>query len=313
MARIFITGGTGLIGSRITEHLLKTGHAVATFDLAPNPDNVDAHLGDLTMLAGNICDVAALARAMADHDAEYVVHMAAVVSDAADANPHMTMQVNVGGVSNVLAAAGDLGVRRTVWASSAAALGTGPDYDGSPVDEGHAVRPATLYGASKLAAEIISAQARRSGLDCIGIRPALVYGLGRLSGGAGAFNSAVRAVALGEPATLHALDGVPLQLMYNRDFARLVELMLLARSPDLLPVYNMPCREPVSAEDMAHALHRLCPEAQIAIKSSPAWQPVPPLMDGRRAEQDFGFAPSYSLDSAFEEMIALFRASADQG
>lgn len=313
MANIFVTGGTGLIGSRITEHLLRSGHAVATFDLVPNPQNLDTSLGGLSLLEGNICDLTGLSKAIADHGSDYVVHMAAVVSDAADANPRLTMDVNVGGVSNVLAAAREQGVRRTVWASSAAALGSRPGDKGTSVPDDHDVRPATLYGASKLAAEIVSAHARRDGVDCIGIRPALIYGLGRLSGGAGAFNSAVRDVALGRPAVLNTLDGLQMQLMYNKDFARLIEAMLFAPRQDLLPVYNMPCRKPVSAEGMAEVLTKLCPDAQIEIRSSPAWQPVPPLMDGSRAEQDFGFSPSYSLEAAFAEMIALFQAGEASG
>jgi UDP-glucose 4-epimerase len=300
MANIFVTGGTGLIGSRVTEHLMSLGHRIATYDLAPNPDNIDVGKGDVSLLAGDICDADMLAASVARHGTDYIVHMAAVVS--------LTMAANVGGVANVLAAAQTHGVRRVVWASSAAAVGTNPHYDGNPVTEEYDVRPATLYGCSKLAAEIIATNARKNGVDCIGIRPALIYGLGRLTGGAGAFNSAVRDVALGRPAVVHALDGVRLQLMYNRDFARLIEHMLFSTKAGLLPVYNMPSRETVSAEDLACVLKRLCPNAQIEIRSSPPWQPLPPLMDGRRADQDFDFVPQHDIESALREMMELFRA-----
>jgi nucleoside-diphosphate-sugar epimerase len=308
MANILVTGGTGLIGSRITEHLMSLKHRVATYDLVPNPDNIGSGKSQVSLFAGDICDADKLADSVAGHETDYIVHMAAVVSDTADADPRLTMAANVGGVANVLAAARTHRVRRVVWASSAAALGTNSQYDGNPVAEEYDVRPATLYGCSKLAAEIIATNAKKSGVDCIGIRPALIYGLGRLTGGAGAFNSAVRDVALGRPAVVHALDGVRLQLMYNRDFARLIEHMLFSTKADLLPVYNMPSRETVSAEDIASVLKRLCPDAQIEIRSSPPWQPLPPLMDGRRAGQDFDFRPQHDIESAFREMIGLFQA-----
>lgn len=308
MANILVTGGTGLIGSPITERLAQAGHSIASYDLVPNLDNVDPAAGDIRFVTGDICDRDALDTAVKAHAADHIVHLAAIVSDAADEDPHRTMAANVGGVSNVLKVARVNNVRRVVWTSSAAALGTNGGYDGRPVDEIYDVRPATLYGCSKLAAEFVSGKARAEGMDCIAIRPALVFGLGRLTGGAGAFNSAVRDVASGRPAVLHTLDGLSLQMMYNRDFARLIESMLFSPKRDLLPVYNMPSHGAVSAQDLAEVLRRLVPGADITIQSSPAWQPVPPLMDGGRAERDFEFSIQYDIEAAFSEMIDRFRS-----
>lgn len=307
MANILVTGGTGLIGSRITERLARAGHRITSYDLVPNADNVDHTAGDITFIEGDICDRHHLHDAMERQGTNYIVHLAAVISDSADDDPGRTMAVNVGGVAKILAAARDLDVRRVVWISSAAALGTNREYEGGLVDESYDVRPATLYGCSKLAAELVATKARSEGLDCIAIRPALVYGLGRLTGGAGAFNSAIRDAALGHPAVIHTLEGLSLQMMYNLDFARLIERMLFSTKKNLLPVYNMPSHKPVSADDLAEILRRLVPGAGITIQSSPAWQPLPPLMDGRRAEQDFDFAPQYETEAAFAEMIDRFR------
>lgn len=307
LANILVTGGTGLIGSSITDHLARAGHKVVTYDLVSVPENVDQAAGDLTLLTGDICDAAALSATMAQHRIDHVVQMAAVLSEGADRNPALTMAVNVGGVANVLEAARKHGVRRVIWASSAAALGAGAGYDGRPVSEDHEVRPETLYGCSKLGAEIVARKARREGLDCIALRPGLVYGLGRLTGGAGAFNAAVQNVALGRPAVIPEMAGFLFQPMYNRDFGRLMEHMLFATTEGLLPAYNMPAAEKVSGQDIAAALLRLVPDAQVEVQSLPPYLPVPPLMDGSRAERDFGFAPKYTIETAFAEMIAAFR------
>lgn len=309
MANILVTGGTGLIGSGITEHLARAGHKVICFDLVPNPDNVDPAAGDLTLLTGDVCDEAAVSATLAHHDIGYVVHMAAMLSAGADADPALTMAVNVGGVASILRAARSQGVRRVVWASSGAALGADADYDGAPVTESYAIRPDTLYGVSKLAAEIVALAERRAGLDCVGIRPGWVYGLGRLTGGAGALNAAVQNVALGRPAIVPQTR-LPLQPLYNRDFARLIESMLFTIRDDLLPVYNMPSREAVLGADLAATLQRLEPDARIAVQPSPPWLPILPLMDGSRAERDFNFAPLHTTETAFAEMIAAFRARA---
>lgn len=308
MANVLITGGTGLIGSPIAERLARAGHYVATYDLEPNPANVDPAAGRVMFLQGDVCDRGVLDATVAGYGIDHIVHLAAVVSDTADVDPARTMAANVGGVWNVLETARAHRVRRVVWASSAAALGTNDDYDGHPVDEAYDVRPSTLYGCSKLGAELVASKARAEGVDCVAIRPALVFGLGRLTGGAGAFNSAVRDAALGRPATIHTLDGLALQLMYNRDFARLIEAMLFSQKRDLQPVYNMPPHGAVTADQLACVLRRLIPQADITIRSSPGWQPAPPLMDGTRAAQDFDFVAEYDVEAAFAEMIAHFRA-----
>lgn len=308
MAHILVTGGTGLIGCRISEHLVRDGHKVTTFDLMPNADNIAGIAGAINLVAGNICDLAALEKAVSEHRIEKIVHLAAVVSDAADRDPDLTMSVNVGGLANIFRVARAHRLRRVVWASSAAAVGTGKDYDGRMVDEDYAVRPATLYGCSKLAAETLATACRKDGVDCIGIRPALVYGIGRLTGGAGSFNNTVRDVALGRPTTIHSLEKTPLQLMYNRDFARLVARMLDSERRDLDPIYNVPAPEIVSTAEIVATLRAICPAAEIEIKEAPAWQPLPPLLDGAKAAAAFSFQPDYTIETAFREMIAYFRA-----
>ena len=64
MANILVTGGTGLIGSSITDHLAQAGHKVVTFDLVSVPENIDTAAGDVTLLTGDVCDGNALSGAI---------------------------------------------------------------------------------------------------------------------------------------------------------------------------------------------------------------------------------------------------------
>ena len=59
------------------------------------------------------------------------------------------------------------------------------------------------------------------GLDVIGIRPALTYGIGRLTGGTGLFNTAIHKMAKGEETGVLATTTLH-QAMYNRDMAGLL-------------------------------------------------------------------------------------------
>jgi nucleoside-diphosphate-sugar epimerase len=75
--KVFLTGGTGLVGSHVAVHLRAAGHEVVA--LQRESSDV-AHLGSLgcTVIPGDINDAAAtLGKAMRGCDA--VVHSAALV------------------------------------------------------------------------------------------------------------------------------------------------------------------------------------------------------------------------------------------
>ena len=86
---------------------------------------------------------------MAQASPEVVVHLAALLTDAAADDPAAAVRVNVGGTAAVFAAARAAAVQRIVYASSIAAVG--PCAEGSGDDV--ALRPQTVYGATKAAGE----------------------------------------------------------------------------------------------------------------------------------------------------------------
>src|SRR5262245_20017460 len=103
------------------------------------------------------CDVAhgifaALAPITAQHGpVERIVHLAAQVSVVHSVqNPLVDMQVNYGGTLHVLEYARATGVRKVVFASSAAVYG---EVSTMPVDEDTPTRPVSPYGIDKLASE----------------------------------------------------------------------------------------------------------------------------------------------------------------
>ena len=82
--------------------------------------------------------------------------------------------MNVTGTLNVLVAARDAGDVRVVYASSAAVYG---NADELPLHEGMPTRPASPYGASKLAGErYLEAFTRTYGLPTVALRYLNVFG-----------------------------------------------------------------------------------------------------------------------------------------
>lgn len=148
--RVLVTGGAGFIGSHIVDALIERGDMVSIVDnlCGGNPANVnpEARLYDV-----DLGDAHALAQAFADAKPDVVSHHAAQVSVRNSmANPTNDAQVNIIGSLNVLQACVQQGVERLIFASTCAVYGK-PER--LPMDETHALRPESVYGASKLSVE----------------------------------------------------------------------------------------------------------------------------------------------------------------
>jgi UDP-glucose 4-epimerase len=155
---VVVTGGAGFIGSHTVDRLIGLGHHVVVLDdfRTGKRANLAQHAGgdQLDVVA---CDVAhgifaALLPLTAKHGpVERIVHLAAQVSVVHSvANPLVDMQVNYGGTLHVLEYARATGVKKVVFASSAAVYG---DVVAMPVDEDTPTRPVSPYGIDKLASE----------------------------------------------------------------------------------------------------------------------------------------------------------------
>ncbi|HEY75765.1 MAG TPA: SDR family oxidoreductase [Thermoflexia bacterium] len=148
-----VTGGAGFIGSHLVEALVARGDRVRVLDdfstgrwenLAPVRSRVE-------VLEGDVRDPAAVMRAV--EGADVVAHLAAVASvQASLEDPAAVWAVNVDGTLNLLEAARAVGVRRFVFASSAAVYG---DHDDLPLREDLPPRPLSPYAASKVAGEAL--------------------------------------------------------------------------------------------------------------------------------------------------------------
>ena len=148
--RVLVTGGAGFIGSHIVDALIERGDTVSIVDNlcggSPANLNPEARLYDV-----DLNDAHALAQAFADAKPDVVSHHAAQVSVRNSmANPTHDAQVNIIGSLNVLQACVQQGVERLIFASTCAVYGK-PER--LPMDEAHALRPESVYGASKLSVE----------------------------------------------------------------------------------------------------------------------------------------------------------------
>jgi nucleoside-diphosphate-sugar epimerase len=174
--RVMITGGTGFVGLAVAEAVLAQGDtAILVADRPAPPAYLAALGGDIVWHQADLRDPAALAAAFAATRPTHVVHGAALTPApeqeraAADA----LVAVNVGGTARLLQAAA--GVARVVLLSSVSAYGPAPADQ--LLTEDRPPAPATLYGISKFAAEMVARRlAALLGLDLVIARLGPVFG-----------------------------------------------------------------------------------------------------------------------------------------
>jgi len=170
--RVFLTGGTGLIGSHVAERLRARGDQVVALHRQDSDVRFLERLG-CTLARGDVRDVDALATEMLGCDA--VVHGAALVY-AGESWPRVRA-INVDGTTNVLLAAALRGVPHVLHVSSVAvyARAGGAIDEDSPTDT--ELAPHELYARSKREAESAARrEAEAASLKLTVVRPAAVYG-----------------------------------------------------------------------------------------------------------------------------------------
>ncbi|MBW2732467.1 MAG: SDR family oxidoreductase [Deltaproteobacteria bacterium] len=149
--RVLITGGAGFIGSHIAERFVKDGHEVRIIDnlSSGHVENLAGFRDGVTFTQGDIRNRRLLEELC--EGCELVYHEAAVVSVPYSVSyPQETHDVNIQGTLNVLEAARAQGVRRVVFAGSAAVYGEEPTL---PKVETMAAEPIAPYGVEKITSE----------------------------------------------------------------------------------------------------------------------------------------------------------------
>lgn len=174
--RVFLTGGTGLVGSHVAERLVHEGHAVRAL---VRPSAEASHLRSVgaEVVTGDVTDPSTLAGALSGCEA--LVHSAAAVT--VDASWEVYHRVNVEGTANVLGAAAEQGVRQAVHVSTVAVYGGAEVARRAGVDEStptdSPLGPEQFYGRSKRGAEEAAWRFQREGrLEMTVVRPDVIYG-----------------------------------------------------------------------------------------------------------------------------------------
>ena len=178
--KVLVTGADGFIGSHLVETLLSHGCDVRAFvyynsfnswgwiDSLPK----EAKKG-LDIFAGDIRDPNGVREAVKGIDV--VFHLAALIGiPFSYHSPDSYVDTNIKGTLNVLQAARDAGVQKTMVTSTSEVYGTAKYV---PIDELHPFQGQSPYSASKIGADRIAESFYRSlNLPVVIVRPFNTFG-----------------------------------------------------------------------------------------------------------------------------------------
>jgi dihydroflavonol-4-reductase len=170
--KVLVTGATGFIGGNLARELWRRGDDVQAL-VRPGSNRLTIQDTGITPVEGDILDRQSIDRAMQGCEAVY--HVAAVYTFWSK-NPAGVSQANVQGTKNVLEAARQAGVSRTVYTSTVGTIGipqTGLGDEDTPLD------PKSLHGHYKNSKHLAEQQAlafAAGGMPVVVVNPTLPVG-----------------------------------------------------------------------------------------------------------------------------------------
>lgn len=309
--KFLVTGALGCIGAWTLRLLVREGISVVAFDLSAQPTRprllmTSDELARITFVQGDIGNTEQVLSLVEEEQITHIVHLAGLQVPACKANPALGAAVNVLGTVNVFEATRRCQgqVQGLAYASSVAALGSNDFYLDRPVRDAVPLRPETLYGVYKMADENV---ARLFWQDwrvaSIGLRPYIVFGVGRDQGLTSDIAKAMLAAAAGRP--YHINFGGPVALQYAEDVGRM--FIECARSGYQGAAVCNVRNDVLDVADFTAMLDAAMPTARVTFEANHPL-PFPADLDDSGLRGILGTVPHTPLQQAIRETLSAFQS-----
>jgi UDP-glucose 4-epimerase len=302
--KILITGGSGFIGSHIVEHYQDTAEEIRVLDNLRTGYRHNLDGLKHTFIEGSITDRDLVRKAVEGVD--YIFHLAALVSvPESMSKPGECVDINVHGLLNVLEEAAAAGVKKLVFASSAAIYGDNPTV---PKLETMIPEPKSPYAITKLDGEYYLGMFQREGkLETAALRFFNVFGPRQDPKGAyaAAVPIFIEKAVRNEDITVFGDGGQTRDFIYVKDIVG--ALSFAVETPGVTGVFNAGYGGQITINDLANGL------IQSAVSTSKVAHLPERAGDVRhsRASSDklraAGWVPKHNLDEGLARTLEFFR------
>jgi len=307
LKRILVTGAGGQIGSWLIPRLRDLygeSSVMATDVRLPGSEVTES--GPFQIL--DATDARAVGQAVMRHDADAVYHLAAILSAIGERDPRLAWHVNMSSLEAVLEVAREQ--KCAVFTPSSIGV-FGPDTPKNPTPQDTVMRPATIYGVTKVAGELLCDYYHtRYGVDTRGVRfPGLVsYGA---PPGGGTTDWAVdifyQAVEQGSY-TCFLSPETQLDMMYMPDAIDALVGVMEADASRLVHrnAFNVTSMQ-LTPETLAKEIRKHIPDFSIDYDVDPVRQAIadswPDRIDDTAARDEWGWSPSFDVVAMTADML----------
>lgn len=319
---VFVTGGTGLIGSLLVRSLLACGREIRV--IAPVRDLEKAnklfgglqHCGRLVLFLGEISQ-----KLHIEEKIDYIIHCASpTCSRYFVEHPVKTLATILDGTRNVLDLAVQKQVKKVVYLSSLEVYGV-PDPNQKTVSESDygyldPMQARSSYSEGKRMAECICASYRKEyGVPVTVARLSQTFGPGVSYDDGRVFAQFARCALEGRDIVLHTRGSTLRSYCYTADAVLAILTLLIAGEPgEAYNVTNMDTA--ISIRDMAQLVCDLVPEKGIRVRVEIpddlerfGYLPETVIRLDSRKLQRLGWQPAVALQEMFTRLMGSMTAA----
>jgi CDP-glucose 4,6-dehydratase len=309
---VLLTGATGLLGGHVAEKLVADGADVVAIVRDSVPKcyfRLEGLEGKVGAVRGRLEDYFLVERAMNEYEAEVVLHLGAqTIVGTADRSPLSTFDANIKGTWNVLEAARNSRlVKSVVVASTDKAYG---ESGRLPYTEEHPLAAAHPYDVSKACADMLCSSYYKTYGLAVGVtRCGNIFGAGDLN-----FNriipGTIRSVLQKKRPIIRSDGKMVRDYVYVEDIAdaNLLLAGALLSGKEKGEAFNFSYSQPKSALEVAEAVLAKMGSALEPEVLGEAQHEIPKqYLSCEKAKKRLGWKPKYSFDAGLEKTIAWYR------
>lgn len=304
--KVLITGGSGFIGSNLSEALSEENDVIIIDDLSTGMlENIKTlqKKNNVKFIQGSITDNRLLHKCLSDID--YVFHQAALPSvPRSIKDPIGSNEANISGTLNVLIAARDCNVKKVICASSSSVYGDTPSL---LKKEDMPVNPLSPYAVTKVTGEFYCKVFQEIyGLKTVSLRYFNVFGPRQDP------NSQYAAVI---PKFINAMLNDDSPLIFgdgeqSRDFTfvkHVVDANLLACGSNVTGVFNIACGRRITINLLVEIINEILGKDIKPVYSEPRLGDIKHSLADISRAKSFGYDPESNFKDELKETVEWFK------